>query len=118
MHNLSMPNMHYDYYRAKGLDEEKWYHFTNYYRKFNVKDFGDLVNMIAPIHIKQDSLLHNVIAKFVKLDGEEEDICAYGDLLMNHGVKLKQAFGGTGFNKEVREFKDFDSRIYFMEEIE
>ena len=118
MHNLSMPNMHYDYYRAKGLDEEKWYHFTNYYRKFNVKDFGDLVNIIAPIHIKQDSLLHNVIAKFVKLDGEEEDICAYGDLLMNHGVKLKQAFGGTGFNKEVRAFKDFDSRIYFMEEIE
>ena len=83
-----------------------------------MKDFGDLVNMISPIHIKQDSLLHNVIAKFVKLDGEVEDTYAYGDLLMNQGVKLKQAFGGTGFNKEVRTFRDFDSRIYFIEEME
>ena len=74
------------------------------------------MNTISPIHIKQDSILHNVIAKFVKLDGEVEEAFAYGDLLMNHGVKLKQAFGGTGFNKEVRTFQDFDSRIYFMEE--
>ena len=116
MQNLCIPNVHYDYYKAKGLDEEKWYHFTNRYLKFNIKDFGDLVNTISPIHIKQDSILHNVIAKFVKLDGEVEEAFAYGDLLMNHGVKLKQAFGGTGFNKEVRTFQDFDSRIYFMEE--
>lgn len=118
MQNLCMPNMHFDYYRAKGLQEEKYYHFTNRFLKLNVKEFGDLVNTISPVHIKQDSLIHNVIAKFVKLDGETEDVCAYGDLLMNHGVKLKQAFGGTGYNNEVRSFVDFASRLYFMEEVE
>lgn len=29
--------------------------------------------------------------------------------------KLKQAFGGTGYNEEVRHFPDFASRMYFME---
>lgn len=116
MQNLCMPNVHTEYYQPTGLDEEVWYHFTNHYQKFNIKDFGDLVNMISPIHIKQESVLHNIIAKFIKLDSEVEDTYAYGDLLMNHGVKLKQAFGGTGYSKEVRTFQDFASRIYFMEE--
>lgn len=35
---------------------------------------------------------------------------------MYHGVKLKQAFGGTGYNNEVRYFQDFAARMYFMEE--
>ena len=34
---------------------------------------------------------------------------------MYHGVKLKQAFAGTGYNEEVRFYQDFGSRMYFME---
>ena len=58
--------------------------------------------MIAPVHIRQDSLVHNVAARLVKMDGEKEDLYAYGDTLMYGGVRLKQAFGGTGYNDQVR----------------
>lgn len=65
--------------------------------------------------VGREFLLHNVVAKFVKMDGEEEDYLVYGDTLMYGGIKLKQSFGGTGYDKEMRFFPDFASRMYFME---
>ena len=118
MQKLAVPNTQFHYYKPKGLAPEYRYHFYNRALKYNVKEFGDLVNTIAPVHIRQDSLVHNVVAKFVKLDGETEDYYAFGDALMYGGVRLKQAFGGTGYNGEVRHFPDFASRMYFMESVE
>ena len=116
MQKLVAPNVQFDYYKAKGLCEEYEYQFTNRGLKYNLKDFGSLVNMVSPIHIKQDSIAHNLIAKFVKLDSEKEVCSAYGDALMYGGVHLKQAFAGTGYSSgEVRPFQDFSSRIYFMD---
>lgn len=90
--------------------------FYNRSLKYNVKEFGDLVNTVSPIHIRQDSIAHNLVAKFVKMDGEKENITAYGDTLMYGGVKLKPAFSGNGYNENVRYFQDFGARMYFMEE--
>jgi len=115
MQKLIVPNVSFHYYRAKGLLEEEKYHFYNRSIKYNIKPFGDLVNMIAPVHIKKDSVLHNTIAKVIKLDGEKEDYHVYGDMLMYGGIRLKQAFAGTGYNDQVRLYPDFGSRIYFME---
>ena len=115
LQKLVAPNTQYAFYKAKGLDSERKYHFYNRTLKYDVREFGDLVNTVSPIHIKQDSLLHRTVARFVKMDGETEDIYAYGDALMYGGVRLKQAFGGTGYSDEVRHFPDFASRIYFME---
>lgn len=115
MQKLVVPNTQFHYYKAKGLEPEYKYHFYNRELKYNVKDFGDLVNTVAPVHIKQDSLLHNVVAKFVKMDGEVEECSVYGDTLMYSGVHLKQAFSGTGYNNEVRYYPDFGARLYFME---
>lgn len=112
---MVVPNTAYQYYQAKGLDPNKKYHFYNHTLKYNIKNFGGLVNMIAPIHIKQDSLVHNVAAKLIKLDGEVEEYHVYGNVLMYNGVRLKQGFAGTGYNNETRYFQDFDSRMYFME---
>ena len=111
-----MANTPHTCFYAKGLDPEKRYHFYNRALKYNIKDFGDLVNTVSPVHIKQDSLALDLIARFKKMDGEIEDCHAAGDMLMYHGVKLKQAFGGTGYNNEVRYFQDFAARMYFMEE--
>ena len=116
LQKLVEPNTTYEQFAPKGLDENKKYHFYNIEKKRNVKLFGDLVNAIAPIHIKNDSVLHNVIDKVVKMPGEVEDYTAYGDVLMS-GVKLKSAFCGTGYDENTRFFKDFESRLYFMEEI-
>ncbi len=114
MQRLVVPNSPFHCYHAKGLKGDAVYHFYNRALKIDVREFGDLVNTVSPVHVKKDSFLLDVIAKFVKMDGETEDVTASGDVLMNGGVHLKQAFGATGYNGEVRHFQDFSSRIYFM----
>ncbi len=118
MQKLTVPNAPFGYYKAKGLIPEQKYHFYNRSLKFDLKNFGDLVNTVSPIHIRQDSLTHHLAAKFIKMEGETEDYQVYGDALMYGGVLLKQAFTATGYNNEVRYFPDFGSRMYFMEAVE
>lgn len=100
----------------KGLDPGVRYHFYSLPFRHNVKIFGSLINAVAPIHVKQDGFLHNVIARTYPINGEVEDITAYGDMLMGGGVQLKQAFTSSGFNDETRVMTDFGSRMYFIEE--
>ena len=115
LQELVRPNAPFERYFARGLEETVRYRFYNLPHRLNVKQFGSLVNTIAPVHVRQDSLLHNVIARAVTLPGEEERCSAYGDTLMYAGVKLHPAFAGTGFDENVRLFQDFSSRLYFME---
>ena len=115
LQKLIVPNMQQHIFKPKGLHPAYRYHFYNRSLQYSVKEFGDLVNTVSPVHIRQDSIAHNLIAKFVKMDGETEDYYAYGDVLMYGGVHLHQAFGGTGYNGEVRHFPDFAARMYFME---
>ena len=58
--------------------------------------------------------MQHVVSRFVTMPGEKEDMTASGSLLMNGGIKLKQAFGATGYSDEVRYFQDFSSRMYFL----
>lgn len=114
---LTEPNSAFAQYFPKGLDANTKYHFYNIERKVKIKPFGDLVNMIAPIHIKYDSLVHNIVDKFVKMPGEVEDYVAKGSVLKK-GIKLKAAFAGTGYDENTRFFTDFSSRMYFMEKVD
>ena len=114
---LVIPNVSYACFQPIGLLPKQKYHVYNRIIKCNIKEFGDLVNTISPVHIKQDSVAHELIARFVKLDGETEDLTVYGDTLMFAGVKLKQAFAGTVYNSQVRHFQDFGSRMYFIESV-
>lgn len=112
-----VPNFTYGKFKTKGLARDKIYHFTNRQQIFNIKEFGDLINMISPIHIKKDSIAHNMISLFKKMPGEIEDTTAYGDVFNHAGIKLKQGFGGTGYDEEIRLFQDYASRMYLWEEI-
>ena len=103
---------------CKGLDPERTYRFHNISGKVNIKLFGSLINTMSPIRIRQDGMLHNIIARFYKMGGESEDYTAKGSVLMNAGVALRQQFCGTGFNENVRLFPDFASRLYFLEAID
>ena len=115
MQYLVEPNSRYTCLKPQGLDEERVYHFYNLEEKRRVMEFGSLVNMISPVHIKQDSILHHAVDKFVKLPGEVENVLATGGTLMYSGIKLKQGFAGTGLDENVRVYQDFGSRLYFME---
>lgn len=116
MNKLAVANTPHTCFYAKGLDPEKQYHFYNRALKYNIKDFGDLVNTASPVHIRQDSLIQHLAAKWIKINGEREDYHVFGDTLMYCGVRLKQAFCATGLNDEVRYFPDFGARLYFMDE--
>lgn len=111
---LVHPNTQYHCYRACGLAEDMIYRVHNEEKKINIKDYGDLINTAAPVHIKQDSAVHNLASKFVKLDGAVFDYSMYGDELMYAGVKLNQAFSGTGLSANVRHFPDFASIKIYM----
>lgn len=114
---LVNPNTSFETYQPCGLKPDAKYRFTNNQQVFDLKEFGSLVNQVSPIHIKQNSILHNVANTFVKMKGEVEDCVATGEVLMNGSVKLKQGFGATGYADGIRFYKDFSSRMYFMEEI-
>ncbi len=114
---MAEANRVYADFKMKGLAEEKRYRFYNRTFRYHVKEFGDLVNTVAPIHIRQNSLLHHAVDRLVRLDGEKEDYTASGGELMYAGVCLKQAYGGTGYSGEVRHFPDYASRMYYIEEI-
>ena len=117
MQKLVVPNTQFACFFANGLKDDTLYHFYNRRLKHNIKEFGELVNMVSPVHIKQGSLVQELASKFVKLDGETEDYTAYGDTLMYAGVKLKQSFSATGYSEDVRLYQDFAARLYFMEEV-
>ena len=114
MQELSLPNTPLEIFKAKGFDPEKTYRFYNLSGKLNVKLFGSLVNILSPVHIKQDSLAHSIVARFVNMNTESEDHNVSGAALMNAGVKLKPSFCGNGLNDNIRVFPDFASRMYYM----
>ena len=111
----AVPNMPYQYYKAVGLDEDLYYHFYNREIKVSIKEFGDLVNVVSPIHIRPNSHVQNIVDKFYKLEGDSDALKMFGSAIMNAGVKLLPAYSGTGFNEKTRVFSDFSARLYFME---
>ena len=118
MQELVQPNEQAHRFYCKGLEPDRTYRFHSIPDKINIKLFGSLINTMAPIHIRQNGVLHHLIARFVTMGGETEDYTAKGSVLMNAGVALRQQFSGTGYNENVRIFPDFASRMYFVEAID
>ena len=118
MHELTSPNTQSLRFFAAGLDPARTYRLYNIPDRVDIMQFGSLINTVAPIHVKQDSLVHNLIAKVVKMGEESEDVTATGAVLMRTGVALRPAYAGTGFNENTRVFPDFASRLYYMEATE
>ena len=115
MQELVQPNAPTAVYRARGLEETAFYRVTNTPQVRNIRQFGDLINQVAPIHIRQDSHMHYVLSRFVTMPGEQEDVTASGQVLMGPGLHLKQAFAGTGYSDQVRYFQDFGARLYYLQ---
>ncbi len=113
--SLVSPNDQGDCIRVHGLEEDAKYRFYNKPFKIDIRMFGDLINTISPIHVKNGSAIHDIISLFVRLDGEKEDVQTYGDVLEEAGVMLSPKYSSRGFNDNTRVFPDFASRMYFIE---
>lgn len=118
LQELVQPNTQFAQFRAVGLDPARTYRFCNVPRRHNIRHFGDLINTESPVHVRQDSMLHQVISRFVTLPGESEDYTVSGAVLQQAGIKLRQGFSGTGYNEETRYFQDFSSRLYLIRAVE
>jgi len=113
----SRPNHDFLQIRTQGLDEDMLYHMTNRVVPLNVKDFGSLINTMAPVHVKQDGILHNIVNKFVQMSGESEDLTASGAAFNGCGVRLKNGYAGTGYDGNTRIMRPGDSRMYLFEKV-
>jgi len=100
--------------RTRGLDDQAKYHLYNRVQKVDVMRFGDLINILSPVHIKKDSLLHQAVAKFYKMTGDKEDVVVSGSVMNHVGYAPSQSFAGTGMNEGTRVYQDFDARMYFL----
>ncbi len=110
-------NSTYAIFKAKGLDKNKVYHFTNVPMTFDLREFGDLVNTVSPFPMKQNGVVHNAVSKVISIHSENEDYLITGDALQKIGVRLSQGFAGLGYNEHIRPFQDYASRLYVMEEV-
>ncbi|MDO4621588.1 MAG: alpha-galactosidase [Eubacteriales bacterium] len=117
LQELAVPNVQSERFHGAGLKPEARYRLYNIVQRQDIRNFGDLVNTVSPVHVKQGSLPHRVLARFVTMPGEQEEHCVSGSLLMHAGVRLAQAYSGTGYNEETRYFQDFSSRMYYLEEV-
>lgn len=117
MQGQCVANYSHRHFQTRGLEEKKQYHFYNQVTKYDIRRMGDLINTLAPIHVRQDSILHDTIAKFMKLDGEIEDLIVSGALLNKAGIELADRYAGTGFEKNTALYQEYDARLYYIEEI-
>ena len=115
MQSLATPNDSHDVLYVRGLIDDVKYHIEVRENTYDLKGFGGLVNYVAPFHVKQDSFIHRVIAKFHKMPSENESHEMYGDAMMYAGVHIKQRFASLGYNENTRYYPDFGSRIYKVE---
>ena len=113
----SRPNNDYRKIRTYGLDDDRTYNITNRVVPLKLKEFGSLVNAVAPVHVKQDGIVHNIMDKVVHMNGEQQKATATGAALNNHGLALNASFAGGGYNGETRIMRTGDTRLYMFEEI-
>lgn len=109
------PNNDYRCIRARGLDEDMVYRVENRVVPLTVMDFGSLVNTMAPVHVRQDGLIHHMIDKLKPMKGEAQKEEATGAALMGRGLGLNASFAGTGYCENTRIMRTQDTRLYMFE---
>lgn len=115
---LQKPNAGFEQYRMSGLNENFLYRIKTRAQFLNIRAFGELINHVAPIKMKADSIVHTVVSNNYMFETEVAEETAFGDELMNIGLKPWHQFMGTGYSEKTRIIGDFGSRIYHIKQIE
>ncbi len=108
------PNSETEPLLLTGLDPDKCYEVTVRPQFVDVRSFGGLVNYVLPVKVNTEGLLMHVAADHFMLKTEENSFDAYGDCLMEAGLRRKQRFVGTGYTQDVRLMPDYAARLYYL----
>ena len=103
--------------KVPGLEAQTKYKLETRKQKFSIKAFGGLINMIAPIHLKEDGKIVELIDKLHPMNTEQESYVLTGELLSKCGVKLNQEWSSTGYEANTRVMFDFGSRLYSIDKM-
>ena len=101
--------------RLEMLDGSSLYDYAVRKEDISFLRFGGLVNMLAPIHIKEEGFLVNALSHHKALENEKFEGTSSGAALLGDGLRLKQEWSGTGLNEEVAVIGDFGARLYRFE---
>ncbi len=102
--------------RNLDLDENALYQIEVLRQDHSLKLFGNLINMILPIHVNSDGALVTTISKHMGMDMEKENYTVDGSIL-NKGLILKSEWAGNGQSDDVRILGDFGARLYYIKKV-
>ena len=115
---VSKPASHPEHLELQGLKEDALYHYAVREQTIDIRRFGPLVNFVSPIHVKEEGVVMNILAKYKEMPIEKFEGDAVGALLNCGAVKLPMSWQGTGYNDDVAFLGDFGSRLYLIQEKE
>ena len=95
----------------------KRYKIQVFDQPLSISVFGNLINLVSPVHLNCDGWLVREYAKRSSMKMETEFYEVDGSVL-NNGIILKSEWAGTGYNENVRVILDFGSRIYYIKQID
>ena len=110
-----VPHPNDDILKTFKLSEDTYYKVSARKQKINIKSFGNLINHVTPIEIKNEGMIQHFISKVYSYETEKEEFFAYGDMLNEIGFMPKEQFSGCGFNENVRLMGDYSSRLFIIE---
>lgn len=103
---------------AYNLDGDSLYEYENRIEHIPLQRFGNLVNYISPVHLKEDGILFSLISKIKDMPTEHDHGFASGNVLLSMGPCLAQEWTGSGYNENIRLMGDFSSRLYVISKVE
>lgn len=98
-----------------GLDPEATYVYSVRKEIHSLKTFGSLINMVTPIHIKEEGVIVNTLSRHRGLDAENLHGEAKGSTLNAGALQIGRQWAGTGYDETTRILLDFGARIYVFE---
>ena len=111
------PNNDYTCIKGPGLESDYVYSVKNRVVAYSVKDMGSLINSVAPIHVKQDGIVHNLLDMIKDIESEKQVETITGAAFKSRGISLNASFAGTGYNEKTRIMRTGDTRLYMFEKV-
>ena len=101
---------------VKGLEPGK-YIVKGMGIEHDIREFGNLINMITPFYVNPKGKLVSFIAKFKKMPADIDIYETDASLLDSNGIKLNPQWSASGINENVRVMRDFSARFYLVDHV-